>query len=123
MTELRLDSQARLWATRRRPEDDARLATPAAEPLGPGGPIATEPHYLGYMFNQTKTMNTHQAVPDKCQDSPFGSCFYHHVVVVMGIITVTIIIIVVEFNPMGFGVQHGTLMQHKSIFYLACLVY
>lgn len=71
------------------------------------------------MFNQTKTMNTHQAVPDKCQDPPFGSCFCHHVVAVMGIITVTIIIIVVEFNPMGSGVQHGTLMQHKSIFYLA----
>ena len=68
-------------------------------------------------------MNTQQAVSDKRQDSPFGSCFYHHVVVVMPIITVTIIIIVVEFNPMGFGVQHRTLMQHKSIFYLACLVY
>lgn len=44
--------------------------------------------------------------------------FYHPTVVVIAVSTITIIIIiVVESDPMGFGGQHGTLMQHKSIFF------
>ena len=45
--------------------------------------------------------------------------FYCHMVVMIASITVIIIIIVVvEFDPMGLGVQYGTLMQPQSIFIL-----
>lgn len=50
--------------------------------------------------------------------------FYHHVLVVIAVITALIAIsIVVELNCMGLGVQHGAPTQCESVFYLARLMY
>lgn len=72
---------------------------------------------LGPVYS-TRTVNTLQALPDKCQRAPFASCFHHHLIALMAIITVTVFTIVVDFNSVGSGVQCGTHWCNKKALFI-----
>lgn len=78
--------------------------------------MATEPHSLG-LFTQSG-----QKTHTKCQHAPLASCFHHHLIALMAIITVTVFTIVVDLNSMGSEVQCGLMHTDATKkHFLSCL--